>query len=145
MSIYATCVHFGSDDHDSDCAVWIPIPRDSPPGVWHMSAVDGRKWRRDLSRGCTCRCGPVYYRGSHVLPAEDDPREGAFGICEIPGFIGQDPDDPAYDDDRPHPWLRLWSHGTEHDPGVALLDRAQVAEVHEFLGDWLTRTEREPQ
>lgn len=142
MSVYATCIHFGADDHDNGCAVWIPIPSDSPPGVWHMSMGDGRKFRKDLSQRCTCQCGPVYYRGSHVLPTGDDPREGAFGICEIPGYIG----DPEADCDPPHPWLRFWSAGSEHDPGIALLDRAQVAEIHDYLGEWLARTqEREQQ
>lgn len=78
---------------------------------------------------------PYAYQGSHVLPAEDDPRdeEWAVQLAKIPAHITREGRDDQPEDGRP--WLRLSIHSED-----ALLNRAQVAEAHAALGKWLEQT-----
>lgn len=137
MSIYATWLEIADDNHAEDCAQWVPIADLGDSGIVAVYG-DGRRMGLDDTKPCTCRCGPILYRGSHVLPSDDDPRHGSVYVCAIPGFIERE-GRPAVDgeteaEDRVHPWLRL-SVGAE----TAVLDRALVVRMHETLGGWLMR------
>lgn len=78
---------------------------------------------------------PYEYRGSHILPAEDDPRGGCVQLAEIPSHITRDGRDDRPEDGAPWPWLRL-----SVDQADVLLSRDQAREMHERLGAWLEQT-----
>jgi len=140
VSIWASHWDVDASDHANDCTVWVEIDRDTRE--WDMANWDGRKWRRDLDRGCSCRCGPLAYHGSHIMPTVDGERGGDFGMCEIPGFVRRDiPDDVDEDSYPPHPFLRVCLVPVEDAGPFVVLDRAQVKGLHEYLTDWLARTE----
>jgi hypothetical protein len=144
VSIYATAVDFDASQHDPECAKWIEVTGTGEADRWTMLAGD-RKYRLDSDRACSCRCGPIHYQGSHVLPSDDDPRQGFLSACLIPGFIERTGRPPVNSDDEDypaHPWLRIFAGDDGDDPGLAtvILDRVQVAELHSFFGDWLART-----
>lgn len=96
----------------------------------------------DHKEGClgadACRCGPIAYRRSHVIPADDDPRAGTVDVAAIGRFVltdrqgGQERDE---DFERVLPWLRLAVHTS-----TTVLDRVQVEQMHHTLGDWLARS-----
>jgi hypothetical protein len=76
---------------------------------------------------------PIRYQQSHILPSDDDPRGGNVDVAFIPGFIERTDRPPLSEDDAPmHPWLRL-----SVDDATVVLDRKQVARLHETLGRWL--------
>ena len=78
---------------------------------------------------------PIIYQASHIMPSDDDPRGGSVDVAGIGGFITRD--GRALCDDYGRlvwPWLRL----SVNDETV-ILDRAQVAGMHEKLGEWLDR------
>ncbi|GAA4831852.1 hypothetical protein [Kitasatospora terrestris] len=89
---------------------------------------------------------PLVYRGSHANPADDDPRGGWVEVAAIPDHCH-----PAVrwqvapPEGLPVEYLRL-SVGQVADPSsgcgpgwaTVVLDRAQVEELHETLGAWLT-------
>jgi hypothetical protein len=125
MSIYATTVMIDDDEHDPGCAQLVAVP-----GTAAMLTLDP-------AQPCTCAAGPIAYQGSHILPADTDPRAGTFDLGAIPGFI-TGLDRPALHDgdgeDWPyHPWLRV-SVNAE----TVVLDRRQVERVREELDRWLT-------
>lgn len=136
MSIYATTVGFNADDHGPDCARWVECPPGCNQGhnALFVHAVGGHA-RYDDTQDCSCGCGPIAYRASHILPSDTDPRGGCFSLAEIPGHITRDGRQER-DEDSPWPWLRA-----SLNAGDVVLDRAQVVEVHAYLGDWLKRTE----
>jgi WhiB family redox-sensing transcriptional regulator len=88
---------------------------------------------------------PITYRGSHILPSDQDLRAGRLDLAHIPGFIDRT-DRPALHDgeegDFPaHPWLRMRLESTDSDDPTeerryadVLLDREQVAALHAYLG-----------
>ncbi len=89
---------------------------------------------------------PIVYQGSHVLPSDDDARDGSLLLCQIPGFISRTDRVLCGDDeqcgkpdsvccDRVWPYLRLSLHA-EGDATV-VLDHAQVQQIHAYLGRWL--------
>lgn len=85
---------------------------------------------------------PIVYRGSHVLPADDDQRGGAVLLCQIPGHISRDGRDDLNDPDGAvWPYLRLSVHTDGH--AAAVLDRRQVEQLHTFLGEWLEHADRQ--
>jgi hypothetical protein len=62
----------------------------------------------DRSRACTCLCGPIAYRGSHIVPSEQDERGGSLTMATIAGFITRDGrDDGPEDEDAVWPFLRV--------------------------------------
>jgi hypothetical protein len=77
---------------------------------------------------------PIRYQGSHVLPTDDDDREGMVLLCAIPAFIPHNLAGEDYPDelDEVLPWLRL----TVNQEAV-VLDRDQVRQMHAMLADWL--------
>ncbi|MEU3203544.1 hypothetical protein ABZ702_06605 [Streptomyces cyaneofuscatus] len=80
-------------------------------------------------------CGPPWaYQGSHILPAEDDPRAGEIGLALIPGHITRDGRDGQPDDATPWPWLRIHIT-TTGDPAV-VINPAQARYLAAQLIDW---------
>lgn len=143
MSIYVSAVSFDDDiSHEvPGCALYVSAAPDAV-SVW---CTDGTSWRRDDSKTCSCGGPPLLYRGSHVLPDDADLRGGSFDLAEIPGFIQRVGRPTVCDEetcekpgtvccDQVWPWLRV-SIG----PETVVLDRRQVARVHEYLGGWLER------
>jgi hypothetical protein len=137
MSIYASSLMFDADNHADDCKRWVVcdcsgglFSHDGPPRI----GTD-QHWVYDDADPCTCRCGPIEYRGSHILPSDDDPRDGVFNLGHIPGFIDREGRPPVNDEDEDypcHPWLRMFVNAE-----TVLLDRRQVAEVRDYLSYWL--------
>ena len=122
MSIYATWLSMGSDEHTDDCAIWIE--------------VSDRVFERGPDAQCDCGrpMAPYGYRGSHVLPAVDDPRVGGLDVAGIPAFItrdGRDDGVPGLKD-----WLRLSVWGD-----AVVLTREQVTVLRDTLTAWLEREE----
>lgn len=132
MSIYATWLSLGDDEHEDGCAVYV----EDPPGS-DCFEFSGRP----------CSCGtpraPIVYEGSHVLPSPGDRRGGYIDVAAIPNHIERD----GRDDDGEgalKDWLRL----TVGNPPSAstgdacvVLDRPLVVELRDTLTAWL---EREP-
>lgn len=83
---------------------------------------------------------PWTYRGSHILPADTDPRGGSVGLAEIPGHITRNGRDDGPDDDRPWPWLRL-SIDTQPDDPAVILNPAQARHLAAQLTAWADDTE----
>lgn len=93
---------------------------------------------------------PIIYRGSHILPADDDQRGGLLMLALVPSFISRSGDDGP-EDEAPLPWLRLSVAErivTREDaqpgelvgtaPGMqdVLLDASQVRQVRDALTGW---------
>lgn len=144
MSLFGTTVAFDSADHKVDCGKWT----ETDPSVDPFSAcrwdTDGKVYELDPVKPCTCNAGPIFYQGSHILPAATDLRAGWFSLAEIPGFITRDgrDDNAPEDDDGAWPWLRvsIREDGAE-DVQDVLLDREQVTELRDYLSDWIGRTD----
>ncbi|MGP3737969.1 hypothetical protein ACTWJ9_33200 (plasmid) [Streptomyces sp. GDS52] len=81
---------------------------------------------------------PYVYQGSHVLPADDDPRDDgdAVQLALVPSHITRDGRDDRPEDGVPWPWLRLSLRSED-----TVLGRSQVAEMHRALGAWLEQTQ----
>jgi hypothetical protein len=84
---------------------------------------------------------PWIYRGSHILPADDDPRGGAVGLAVIPSHITRDGRDDQPEDGRPWPWLRLSIDVPGDDPTV-LLNPDQARHLRDQLDRWLNTQEQ---
>ncbi len=82
---------------------------------------------------------PYVYRGSHLLPAGDDPQDGVVQLAEVPSHITRDGRDDQPEDGVPWPWLRLSVNQAD-----AVLDREQVLEMWESMGAWLEETKTGP-
>jgi hypothetical protein len=83
---------------------------------------------------------PWTYQGSHILPAEDDPRGGSIGLALIPSHITRDGRDDQPADGTPYPWLRL-SIDTEDDHAAVVLNPQQARYLAEQLTAWVDSTE----
>lgn len=83
---------------------------------------------------------PWIYRGSHLTPAEDDPRGGSIGLALIPSHITADARDDSPADGPPWPWLRLSLHVDSDDPTV-LINPAQARFLAEQMSTWADRAE----
>ena len=79
---------------------------------------------------------PYAYQGSHILPHEDDRRDGGVQLAEVPSHITRDGRDDQPEDRAPWPWLRLSVNQAD-----VVLDRDQVREVYEVIGAWLEQTQ----
>lgn len=77
---------------------------------------------------------PWVYLGSHILPTEDDPRDGVIGLAEIPSHITRDGRDDQPEDGTPWPWLRM--HLTTPGDPCVLIDPAQARHLAEALHAW---------
>ena len=80
---------------------------------------------------------PYAYQGSHILPSDDDRRDGGevVQLAEVPSHITRDGRDDQPEDGRPWPWLRLSLYAED-----VVLDRPQVEALHAAIGSWLART-----
>lgn len=86
---------------------------------------------------------PWIYRGSHILPADTDPRGGHIGLAEIPSHITRDGRDDAPEDGRPWPWARL----SVVEDGVVIdivINPAQARHLGEQLTTWADRADGKP-
>jgi hypothetical protein len=139
MSIFATWLSLGEDEHEEGCAIWVEVE----PGCFEFS-------------GKPCDCGtprsPLVYEGSHVLPSDEDRRGGGIDVAGIPDFIERDGRDDAQGEGL-RDWLRLSVHAHpskerwEGKPYVAggdatvVLTRPLVEELRDTLTAWLEREE----
>jgi hypothetical protein len=92
---------------------------------------------------------PYVYQGSHVVPAEADPRGGSLEIGSIPNFLHHDADQNAEDLSRRVEFIRIGItedsstyHGGEPGDATVVLDRRQVTELRDTLTQWLNTEER---
>lgn len=75
---------------------------------------------------------PRLYRGSHIVPTPDDPRDDEdVQLAEIPFHVTRDDRDDAPEDGRPWPWARL-SVGVED----VVIDPAQARALAAALTAW---------
>ena len=137
MSIYASLAA-PCDDHSVKCDVYV----EDPPGSRCYEFTDAP---------CTCglKAAPIVYEGSHVLPSDDDRREGSIDLALIPGHIEREGRPAVSEWSPPHPWLRLGIYTAssreqyEGKPYVSgghatvVLDRRQVEQVRDTLTEWL--------
>lgn len=79
---------------------------------------------------------PYVYQGSHVLPSEDDRRDGVVQLAEVPSHITRDGRDDQPEDGTPYPWLRLSVNQAD-----VVLHARQVREAYEVMGAWLQQVE----
>ncbi|MFJ1647952.1 hypothetical protein [Streptomyces sp. NPDC088258] len=84
------------------------------------------------------------YRGSHLTPADDDPRDGSIGLAVIPSHITADQRDDQPADGPPWPWLRLSLDVPGDDP-CALVDPVQARFLAGQLTAWADRVAPEGQ
>lgn len=85
----------------------------------------------------------LLYRGSHVLPSEDDPCGGHVALALIPSHTTRDGRDHGPDDTTPWPWLRLSLDDCGPDP-TTLLNPAQARHVAGLLTGWADSTDPHP-
>jgi hypothetical protein len=83
---------------------------------------------------------PWVYQGSHILPAEDDPRGGSIGLAMVPSHITRDGRDDQPADGTPWPWLRLSVEQDSGDPAV-VINPVQARHLAAQLTDWADSTE----
>ena len=81
---------------------------------------------------------PWLYQGSHILPAETDPRGGEIGLALIPSHITREGRDDQPVDGTPWPWLRM----NITNPDGAVIDPAQARFLGDALIAWAGRTDR---
>lgn len=84
---------------------------------------------------------PWIYQGSHILPADDDPRGGSIGLAVIPSHITRDGRDDQPENGRRWPWLRLSLDVPGDDPTV-ILNPDQVRHLRDQLDTWLNGQEQ---
>ena len=128
MSHYATTVSLDGEEHDDGC------PGGNP----------GRRTRGGRQVNPTCRCGygaPIAYRGSHVLPADDDDRVGYLSLSHIPSWV-RDGGRVIPDDGRVWPWMRLTVADDLDEGKSVVLDVRQVERIHAAMGEWMARVDR---
>lgn len=122
MSIYGSLNAPDDLDHEDGCACYVEKPPGS--GCWEFS-------------GEPCDCGqpdaPLVYRGSHVLPSDNDERGGWVDIASIPYHITRDGRDDRDESEGPWPYLRFGVN-TE----TVVLTPRHVATIHAELGGWLS-------
>jgi len=143
MSIYGSTWETDAEDHAEDCARWLECACDD--ALAHRRGRlgnDGRHW--DLAGTGTCLCGPLVYRGSHVLPASIDKRGGSLGFAEIAGWITRDGrDDGPEDEDRPWPYLRITVRAEDADePQDVILDWPLINTLTDYLVRFRERCHR---
>jgi hypothetical protein len=125
MSIYASLPAPSDDAHEPMCARW----EIRGPGHYAL----GKRW---------CNCGqpdaPLVYKGSHILPADTDPRGGGVDVAMIPGHVRYWRDHPDAIEEPggpPEPYLRLGVNGE-----TVVLTRRNVAQLYDTLTEWLEET-----
>lgn len=140
MSIWATIWDTDADDHHHTCDRWVECRCGDEHDHHRVMIGDNQRWYYDEDQPCTCFAGPIRYRGSHVVPSDDDPREGCVHVAEIPSHITADYRHDGPDDGAPLPWLRFGC-----DETTKLLTRTQVGELLPVLQSWYERTGEDEQ
>jgi hypothetical protein len=159
ISIYATWLTIGDDEHTPSCAKYRLL------GEYPLSrafTVDGAAMWADGEGGnqrvyarvpdASCTCGnpaPLVYQGSHVNPALEDPRGGSLSVAAIPNFCHPSVRGTGSDGGPPVEFLRVDAaeHATTYHGGVpgyatVVLERAQVEKFRDCLTQWLESEER---
>lgn len=91
----------------------------------------------DLAGGDDEQAGELTrYQGSHMLPAEDDPRGGHIGLAEIPSHITRDGRGDQPEDGASWPWLRLHVADVPPDDPCVILTPAQARHLAAQLTGW---------
>lgn len=118
MSIYCSYWDIGWD-HDDKCK--------------RIRKVRGGGFVQNDEKPCTCGSCPIEYRGSHILPTENDRRDGSLGISAIPDHITN------YDADLLpwKPFLRV-----HLNDGTVIIDRQQAEKFSAALNKWLEDSQR---
>jgi len=112
MSIY--CSYWGAGDEHSDKCKRIRKVRGG--------------FVQDDSKPCTCGSCPIEYMGSHVLPKENDRRDGNIGISAIPDHIT----DENLDFMPWKPFLRVHINSA-----TVVITREQTEKLFRALAGWL--------
>ena len=117
MSIY--CSYWGlGDEHEQTCK--------------RIKKVRGG-FKQDDSKPCTCGSCPIEYKGSHILPTENDRKDGYFGISAIPDHItNRDGDFLPW-----KPFLRV-----HVNQATVIITRAQAEKLREELTRWLSDSKK---
>jgi hypothetical protein len=158
LSIYATCFTISDDEHKPSCAKYRLLgeyPLDEAfsvqGGVLYVPAGElHRVYARVLEASCTCgNPAPLIYQGSHVNPADDDPRGGSLSVAAIPNFCHPSVRGTDAEDGPPVEFLRVdvaedetTYHGGNPGYATVVLDRAQVQKFRDCLTGWLESEER---
>jgi hypothetical protein len=124
MSIYASLEAPNDDEHLEGCAIWVVVSE----GVYEYGDEP-------------CDCGrpdaPLVYKGSHVVPTEQDERGGWVDLALIPGHIRHPDIEVMWDPDMaPLPFLRF---GVNEE--TVVLTRHNVEMIHKSLSIWLQLTD----
>ena len=146
MSIFGSTWDASADDHADDCARWVECACADALAHRLGRIGDGRHWLYLDATPCTCRCGPIVYRGSHVLPSGTDQRGGSLGFGEIAGFITRDGrDDGPEDEDQPWPYLRVTMYTEDTDePQDVVLDGPLIESLTDYLVAFRERRRGQP-
>jgi hypothetical protein len=126
VSIYATWLSLGDDEHEEGCAVY----KEDPPGSGIFEWSD---------KPCDCdllRC-PLKYAGSHILPSMQDARTGWLDVAAIPDHVTREGQEFGGEGER-KPFLRL-SVGFPYC--AIVLPRDLVVELRDTLSAWLDAEE----
>jgi hypothetical protein len=158
VSIYATWLTLGDEEHKPSCAKYrllgeYPLSEafTVEGGALYVTAGDlERVYARVPDASCTCgNPAPLVYQGSHVSPAGDQPRGGALSIAAIPNHCHPSVRGTDAEDGPPVEFLRVDLAEDEAtyrggNPGYAtvVLERAQVERVRDCLTQWLESEER---
>lgn len=149
MSIYATCLDIDDNGHERTCAVYERMP-DGQRWEHGATLCAGGEYYRRVDNPCTCgNRAPIIYRGSHVNPADNDPRGGSIDVAAIPNHCHPSVRFSDTDEGPPVWFLRLsvdeddaTYHGMQPGSATIVLDRAQVAELRDTLTTWLDTEDR---
>ena len=160
MSIYATHLTIGDDEHDPSCAKYRLLGEYPLPEGWDVkgcamitsSSTPGMHRVYASVPDASCTCGnpaPLVYQGSHVNPSEDAPRGGSLSVAAIPNHCHPSVRGSDTDDGPPVEFLRVdlaedpaTYHGGNPGYATVVLERAQVLKVRDCLTQWLESKER---
>lgn len=127
MSVYATILSIQHPEEMDAKLAEVGI------GSYHGSALDHER-----------RLGsPRPYRGSHILPAENDERRGQVEVGAIPLHVRQGREgipEEERDMETMLPYLRLTASPRtlpDFEQETVVLDREQVTELRDALSRWL--------
>ena len=157
ISIYATWLTIADDEHEHSCAKYkllgeFPV-NEAWGDDWAM-VTNGPPGKRLVyaRTDASCTCGnpaPLVYQGSHVSPAEDQPRGGSLSVAAIPNHCHPSVRGSGTDEGPPVEFLRVdvsedrsTFHGMNPGYATVVLERAQVEKLRDCLTQWLESEER---
>ena len=159
MSIYASRLTIGDDEHAPSCAKYrllgeYPLSRAlTVEGAALWTDGEGgnqRVYARVPDASCTCgNPAPLVYHGSHFSPSQADTRGGSLSVAAIPNFCHPSVRGTDTDDGPPVEFLRVdvaedaaTYHGMNPGYATVVLERAQVEKFRDCLTQWLESEER---